>query len=1106
LHIYTFYVQIYTYFEYFKNTSKNCFIFETQNLIMKDEIRKVIILGSGALKIGEAGEFDYSGSQALKALKEEGIETVLINPNIATVQTSENIADKIYFLPVNPWFVEKVIAKELPDGVLLSFGGQTALNCGTELYRTGIFEKYNVKVLGTPVTAIMDTEDRELFVTRLNEIDIKTPRSIAVTGVDESIDAAEKLGFPVIIRAAYALGGQGSGFALNADELRTLAFKAFSYTNQILVEESLKGWKEVEYEVVRDRYDNCITVCNMENFDPLGIHTGESIVVAPSQTLTNSEYHMLRELSIRIIRHIGIIGECNVQYALDPNSEDYRVIEVNARLSRSSALASKATGYPLAFIAAKLGLGWGLHELKNSVTKTTTACFEPALDYIVCKIPRWDLNKFQGVSHLIGSSMKSVGEVMAIGRTFEEAIQKGLRMIGQGMHGFVGNRNLSFEDIERELSEPTDMRIFSIAEALEVGIPIERIYDLTRIDKWFLFKLKNIIDTKNVLSEYKSIEELPKDLLLQAKIKGFSDFQIARHVVKPDPSSINREMLRVRAFRKAMGIKPYVRQIDTLAAEYPAVTNYLYLTYSGTEHDISYEDDKRSVIVLGSGAYRIGSSVEFDWCSVNAINTIRKEGFRSVMINYNPETVSTDYDICDRLYFDELSFERVMDIVDLEKPKGVIVSMGGQIPNNLAMRLHVENVNVLGTSPVSIDQAENRHKFSYMLDTLKVDQPRWKELSNIEDIYDFVDRIGFPVLVRPSYVLSGAAMNIVSNKSELSHFLDLASQVSKQHPVVVSEFIENAKEIEIDAVARDGEIMAYAISEHVEFAGVHSGDATIVFPPQKLYFETVRRIKRISREISRELKITGPFNIQFLAKDNDIKVIECNLRASRSMPFVSKVLKINLIELATKIMLGVPAEKPHKSVFDLDYVGVKAPQFSFSRLAMADPVLGVDMSSTGEVGCIGEGFYEAILKAMFSVGYRVPVKSILLSTGPAKSKAELLSSAKALKEKGYKLYATRGTQVFLQNAGIEAEVAYWPDEKKSPNTIELIRSKEVDLVVNIPKDLSASELNNDYSIRRSAIDFNVPLLTNTRVASAFILAFCRLNENDIAIKSWDEYK
>jgi carbamoyl-phosphate synthase large subunit len=1072
---------------------------------MKDDIRKVIILGSGALKIGEAGEFDYSGSQALKALKEEGITTVLINPNIATVQTSENIADKIYFLPVNPWFVEKVIARELPDGVLLSFGGQTALNCGTELYRSGIFEKYNVKVLGTPVTAIMNTEDRELFVIKLNEIDIRTPRSIAVTGVDESVVAAGKLGFPVIIRAAYALGGQGSGFASNSDELRILASKAFSYTNQILVEESLKGWKEVEYEVVRDRYDNCITVCNMENFDPLGIHTGESIVVAPSQTLTNSEYHKLRELSIRIIRHIGIIGECNVQYALDPNSEDYRVIEVNARLSRSSALASKATGYPLAFIAAKLALGYGLHELKNSVTKTTTAFFEPALDYIVCKIPRWDLNKFEGVSHLIGSSMKSVGEVMAIGRTFEEAIQKGLRMIGQGMHGFVGNRNLSFEDIEKELSDPTDMRIFSIAEALEKRIPVDRIYDLTRIDKWFLFKLKNIIDLKNILTGYNTIEELPKELLLEAKINGFSDFQIARHVVRADPGSINREMLRVRAFRKALGIKPCVKQIDTLAAEYPAVTNYLYLTYSGTEHDISYEDDKRSVIVLGSGAYRIGSSVEFDWCSVNAINTIRKEGFRSVMINYNPETVSTDYDICDRLYFDELSFERVMDIVDLEKPKGVIVSVGGQIPNNLAMRLHVENVNVLGTSPVSIDQAENRHKFSFMLDNLKVDQPRWQELTSIDDINDFADRIGFPVLVRPSYVLSGAAMNVVSNKSELSHFLDLAVQVSKQHPVVVSEFIENAKEIEIDAVAKDGEIMAYAISEHVEFAGVHSGDATIVFPPQKLYFETVRRIKRITREISRELKITGPFNIQFLAKDNDIKVIECNLRASRSMPFVSKVLKTNLIELATKIMLGVPVEKPHKSVFDLDYVGVKAPQFSFSRLAKADPVLGVDMSSTGEVGCIGEGFYEAMLKAMFSVGYRVPEKSILLSTGPAKSKAELLDCAKALREKNYKLYATRGTQVFLQNAGVEAEVAYWPDEKKSPNTIELIRSREVDLVVNIPKDLSASELDNDYSIRRSAIDFNVPLLTNTRVASAFILAFCRMSENDIAIKSWDEY-
>ena len=1073
---------------------------------MKDEIKKVLILGSGALKIGEAGEFDYSGSQALKALKEEGIETILINPNIATVQTTENIADKIYFLPVNPYFVEKVIEKEHPDGILLSFGGQTALNCGTELFKTGVFEKHHLKVLGTPVRAIIDTEDRELFVKKLNEINILTPRSIAVLSVSESIEAAKKLGFPVIIRAAYTLGGQGSGFASESEELRILATKAFSYTNQILVEESLKGWKEVEYEVVRDRFDNCITVCNMENFDPLGIHTGESIVVAPSQTLTNSEYHKLRELSIRIIRHIGIVGECNVQYALDPNSEDYRVIEVNARLSRSSALASKATGYPLAFVAAKLGLGYGLHELKNSVTKTTTACFEPALDYIVCKIPRWDLNKFEGVSHLIGSSMKSVGEVMAIGRTFEEAIQKGLRMIGQGMHGFTGNRDLKFKDIEKELSEPTDMRIFSIAEALEKNISIDRIYDLTKIDKWFLYKLRNIVDIKNKLCEFDSIEKIPHEFFLHAKVNGFSDFQIARHVLRSDASTINREMLRIRAFRKAIGIIPYVKQIDTLAAEYPAVTNYLYLTYSGIEHDITYQNDNKSVIVLGSGAYRIGSSVEFDWCSVNAINTIRNEGFRAVMINYNPETVSTDYDICDRLYFDELSFERVMDIIDLEQPKGVIVSMGGQIPNNLAMRLHKENVKVLGTSPISIDRAENRHKFSFMLDTMKVDQPQWKELSDIQDIYKFVDRIGFPVLVRPSYVLSGAAMNVVSNKSELSHFLELAAQVSKQYPVVVSEFIENAKEIEIDAVARQGEMIAYAISEHVEFAGVHSGDATMVFPAQKIYFETSRRIKRISRQIAKELNISGPFNIQFLAKDNDIKVIECNLRASRSMPFVSKVLKSNLIELATKVMLGIPADLPDKSVFELDYVGVKAPQFSFSRLAMADPVLGVDMSSTGEVGCIGEGFYEAILKAMFSVGYRVPKKSILLSTGPARSKVELLNSAKALREKGHKLYATRGTQQFLESAGVEAHVAYWPDENKSPNTIDLIKSREVDFVVNIPKDLSATELNNDYTIRRSAVDFNIPLITNARLASAFILAFCRMSIDDLAIKSWDEYK
>jgi carbamoyl-phosphate synthase large subunit len=1073
---------------------------------MKDAVKKVIILGSGALKIGEAGEFDYSGSQALKALKEENVKTVLINPNIATVQTSEDLADKIYFLPVTPYFVEKVIAREKPDGILLSFGGQTALNCGTELYRSGVFKKYNVRVLGTPVTAIMDTEDRELFVNKLKEIDIKTPSSIAVHGVDEAVEAAGKLGFPVIIRAAYTLGGQGSGFAADVEELMSLASKAFSYSEQILVEESLKGWKEVEYEVVRDKYDNCITVCNMENFDPLGIHTGESIVVAPSQTLTNSEYHKLRELSIKIIRHIGIVGECNVQYALAPDSEDYRVIEVNARLSRSSALASKATGYPLAFIAAKLGMGYGLHELKNSVTKNTTACFEPALDYIVCKIPRWDLNKFDGVSHLIGSSMKSVGEVMAIGRTFEEVIQKGLRMIGQGMHGFTGNRNISFKDIEKELSEPTDMRIFSIAEALEIGMSVERIYELTKIDKWFLFKLKNIISIKDELSEYNTLESIPSDLLSHAKINGFSDFQIARHIFKSVPGKINEDLMKVRKYRKSLGIVPYIKQIDTLAAEYPAVTNYLYLTYSGSEHDIICENDKKSIIVLGSGAYRIGSSVEFDWCSVNAIETIKKEGLRSIMINYNPETVSTDYDICDRLYFDELTFERVLDIIELEKPGGVIVSVGGQIPNNLAMRLYNEKVPILGTSPVSIDRAENRHKFSEMLDNLAVDQPRWKELTSIDDIFEFVDRIGFPVLIRPSYVLSGAAMNVVSNKNELSHFLELASQVSKQYPVVVSEFIENAKEIEIDAVARDGEMIAYAISEHVEFAGVHSGDATMVFPAQKIYFETSRRIKRISKHIARELNISGPFNIQFLAKDNDIKVIECNLRASRSMPFVSKVLKTNLIELATKVMLGVPVEKPGKTIFELDYVGVKAPQFSFSRLAKADPVLGVDMSSTGEVGCIGEGFYEAILKAMFSVGYRVPKKSILLSTGPARSKVELLNSAKALREKGHKLYATRGTQQFLENAGVEAHVAYWPDEKKSPNTIELIRSREVDLVVNIPKDLSATELDNDYTIRRSAVDYNVPLITNARLASAFILAFCKMSIDDLEIKSWDEYK
>lgn len=1069
-------------------------------------IRKVIILGSGALKIGEAGEFDYSGSQALKALREEGVQTVLINPNIATVQTSEKVADKIYFLPVTPYFVEKVIKREEPDGILLSFGGQTALNCGIDLFNSGVFRKYNVKVLGTPIQAIMDTEDREKFVNKLSEIGIVTPQSIAVHNVMDALKAARVLGYPIIIRAAFALGGQGSGFCTNEKELSTLASKAFSYSDQILVEESLKGWKEVEYEVVRDKYDNCITVCNMENFDPLGIHTGESIVVAPSQTLTNSEYHKLRELSIRVIRHIGIIGECNIQYALDPSSEAYRVIEVNARLSRSSALASKATGYPLAFVAAKLGLGFGLHELKNSVTKTTTAFFEPALDYIVCKIPRWDMNKFDGVSNLIGSSMKSVGEVMSIGRTFEEAIQKGLRMIGQGMHGFVGNRNIGFKNLEKELAEPTDMRIFVIAEAMEKGFDVDRIHHLTKIDKWFLYKLKNIINLKNELVQYDALSRIPEEKIREAKIQGYSDFQLARFVLKSGVKEIDKDLLKVREYRKKKGIIPYVKQIDTLAAEYPALTNYLYLSYSGSEHDVEFSSDTESVIVLGSGAYRIGSSVEFDWCGVNALDTIKQQGYQSIMINYNPETVSTDYDICDRLYFDELSLERVLDIVELENPKGVIVSTGGQIPNNLAIRLYKQDVNVLGTSPLSIDNAENRHKFSMMLDKLEIDQPRWKELTSIEEIYGFVDKIGFPVLVRPSYVLSGAAMNVVSNREELSHFLTLAANVSKQYPVVVSEFIENAKEIEIDAVADRGEIIAYAISEHVEFAGVHSGDATMVFPPQKIYFETVRRIKRISRQIAKQLDITGPFNMQFLAKDNDIKVIECNLRASRSMPFVSKVLKSNLIEMATKVMLGIEVEKPNKSIFDLDYIGVKAPQFSFARLQKADPILGVDMSSTGEVGCIGEDFYEGILKSMLSVGYTIPKKNILLSTGPARSKVELINSAKALEEKGYTLYATRGTQQFLANSGIKATVLHWPDEDKHPNTLDFLKKKKIDLVINIPKNLTKSELSNDYLIRRTAVDYNIPLITNARLASAFILAFCKLDLKDIAIKSWDEYK
>lgn len=1076
---------------------------------MKDEnIKKVLLLGSGALKIGEAGEFDYSGSQALKALREEGIQTVLINPNIATVQTSEGVADKIYFLPVQPYFVERVIEKERPDGILLSFGGQTALNCGVELYKKGILEKHHVRVLGTPVQAIIDTEDRELFVEKLNEIDVKTIKSEACENIEQARHAAKTLGYPVIIRAAYALGGLGSGFCDNEEELNKLAEKAFAFSPQVLVEKSLKGWKEIEYEVVRDRYDNCITVCNMENFDPLGIHTGESIVIAPSQTLTNSEYHKLRALSIKIIRHIGIIGECNVQYAFDPESEDYRVIEVNARLSRSSALASKATGYPLAFVAAKLGMGYGLFDLKNSVTKTTSAFFEPALDYVVCKIPRWDLSKFRGVDKELGSSMKSVGEVMAIGRNFEEAIQKGLRMIGQGMHGFVENKELEIENIDVALREPTDKRVFIISKAMHKGYTVDQIHELTKIDKWFLQKLKHIIDIDEALKSCTSINVLDKTLLRNAKVYGFTDFQIARAVgLEDEMANMHQAMLVVRNLRKQYGILPVVKQIDTLAAEYPAQTNYLYMTYSGVSHDISYEQDKRSIVVLGSGAYRIGSSVEFDWCGVQALHTIRREGYRSVMINYNPETVSTDYDMCDRLYFDELTFERVMDIIDLEMPHGVIVSTGGQIPNNLAMRLNEQHVPILGTAARDIDNAEDRAKFSSLLNELGINQPEWRALTSMDDINEFVERVGFPVLVRPSYVLSGAAMNVCSNKEELERFLKLAANVSEDHPVVVSKFIEYAKEIEMDAVAMNGEIMAYAISEHIEFAGVHSGDATIQFPPQKLYVETVRRIKRISRQIVKALHINGPFNIQFMARENDILVIECNLRASRSFPFVSKVLKLNLIDLATKIMLGANVEKPQKNLFDLDYVGIKASQFSFNRLQKADPVLGVDMSSTGEVGCLGDDTNQALLKSMLSVGHRIPQHSVLLSTGGAKQKAEMLDAAKMLKAHGYELYATGGTSQYLSDNGIENTTVYWPSEEgKEPQALSLLHEKKIDMVVNIPKDLSPRELTNGYKIRRAAIDLNVPLITNSRLASAFISAFCTLSLDDIDIKAWDEYK
>ncbi len=1074
---------------------------------MKDQdIKKVLLLGSGALKIGEAGEFDYSGSQALKALREEGVETVLINPNIATVQTSENVADKIYFLPVQPYFVERIIQKEKPDGILLSFGGQTALNCGVELHRAGILEKYNVRVLGTPVQAIMDTEDRELFVERLDEIGVKTIKSEACENIEQARKAAAELGYPVIIRAAYALGGLGSGFADNEEELNKLAEKAFSFSPQVLVEKSLKGWKEIEYEVVRDRYDNCITVCNMENFDPLGIHTGESIVIAPSQTLTNSEYHKLRALAIKIIRHIGIVGECNVQYAFDPKSEDYRVIEVNARLSRSSALASKATGYPLAFVAAKLGMGYGLFELKNSVTKTTSAFFEPALDYVVCKIPRWDLSKFRGVDKELGSSMKSVGEVMAIGRNFEEAIQKGLRMIGQGMHGFVENKELEIPDIDAALCEPTDKRVFVISKAMHRGYTIDQIHDLTKIDKWFLEKLRHIIEIDEELKKC-NVNTLSKELLRTAKVYGFSDFQIARAVgLEDELHNMHKAMLVLRNLRKSYGIVPVVKQIDTLAAEYPAQTNYLYITYSGDASDIQFEHDKRSIIVLGSGAYRIGSSVEFDWCGVQALNTIRKEGWRSIMINYNPETVSTDYDMCDRLYFDELTFERVMDVIDMEMPYGVIVSTGGQIPNNLAMKLDAENVPILGTAAKDIDGAEDRAKFSAMLTRNGINQPEWSALTSMEDIDNFIERVGFPVLVRPSYVLSGAAMNVCSNEDELRRFLQLAANVSEDHPVVVSKFIEHAKEIEMDAVAKNGDILAYAISEHIEFAGVHSGDATIQFPPQKLYVETVRRIKRVSRQIAKALHINGPFNIQFMARDNEILVIECNLRASRSFPFVSKVLKINLIELATRVMLGLPVERPNKDLFDLDYVGIKASQFSFNRLQKADPVLGVDMSSTGEVGCLGDDTNQALLKSMLSVGQRIPKKNILLSTGGAKQKAEMLDAARQLLQHGYTLYATGGTSKYLKENGVDNTLVYWPSEEgKHPQALDMLHDHKIDMVVNIPKDLTVSELSNGYKIRRAAIDLNVPLITNSRLASAFINAFCSVSIDEIDIKSWDEF-
>ncbi|MEJ8750506.1 MULTISPECIES: carbamoyl-phosphate synthase (glutamine-hydrolyzing) large subunit [Phocaeicola] len=1074
---------------------------------MKKELKKVLVLGSGALKIGQAGEFDYSGSQALKALREEGIRSVLINPNIATIQTSEGIADQVYFLPVTPYFVTEIIKKEHPDGILLAFGGQTALNCGTELYQKGILKEYGVEVLGTSVDAIMYTEDRDLFVKKLNEKSLKTPVSRAVENMKDALEAARTIGYPVMIRSAYALGGLGSGICPDEEKFIELAESAFTFSPQILVEESLKGWKEIEFEVIRDANDHCFTVASMENFDPLGIHTGESIVVAPTCSLSEEQVTMLQDLSKQCIRHLNIVGECNIQYAFNAETNDYRIIEVNARLSRSSALASKATGYPLAFVAAKIALGYTLDEIGEMGTPNS-AYVAPQLDYLICKIPRWDLNKFAGVSHRIGSSMKSVGEIMSIGRTFEEIIQKGLRMIGQGMHGFVGNDHTRFTNLDDELANPTDLRIFAIAQALEEGYSIERIYELTKIDPWFIGKLKNIVDYKHKLSTYNSLEELPAEVLREAKVMGFSDFQIARFVLKPQQGNMEKENLAVRSYRKKLGILPAVKRINTVASEHPELTNYLYMTYAVEGYDVNYYKNEKSVIVLGSGAYRIGSSVEFDWCSVNAIQTARKLGYKSIMINYNPETVSTDYDVCDRLYFDELSFERVLDVIDLEQPRGVIVSVGGQIPNNLAMKLYRQAVPVLGTSPISIDHAENRNKFSAMLDQLGIDQPAWQELTSLDDVKDFVKKVGYPVLVRPSYVLSGAAMNVCYDQEELERFLQMASEVSKEYPVVVSQFMQETKEIEFDAVAQNGEIVEYAISEHIEFAGVHSGDATLVFPAQHIYFATARQIKKISRKIAKELNISGPFNIQFLAKNNDVKVIECNLRASRSFPFVSKVLKRNFIETATRIMLDAPYVRPDKLAFDIDWIGVKASQFSFARLQNADPVLGVDMSSTGEVGCLGDDFDEALLNALTATGYKIPKQSVLFSSGATKSKVDLLDASQMLHQKGYNIYATAGTAAFLNSHGITTTPVFWPDERPNAenNVMKMIAEHKFDLIVNIPKNHTKRELTNGYRIRRGAIDHNIPLITNARLAKAFIEAFCHMSQNEIQIKSWQEYK